>query len=219
MNTWFTSDTHFYHENIIRFCNRPYWTDKGVYEDGEYRGEEKVPDMAAMNADMIKRWNSRVQPGELVYHLGDFCFGNPAKWNDILDQLNGNIVLVRGNHDDKNLRNNEMMARFARIETELYVPVRNEDDQELYIIWMNHFPPKGSDNDPRELYRPKPTQYYDFSFCGHVHNAWVYHNDSDTINVGADMWDFKPRRLTEILANAHDGINAQFRERVEEIAA
>ena len=56
-NIFFTSDSHFGHENIIRFCKRPF---NSVRE---------------MNEELIHRWNSKVRPNDIVFHLGDFCWG------------------------------------------------------------------------------------------------------------------------------------------------
>ena len=53
-NIFFTSDTHFNHENIIKYCSRPY------------------VDKNEMNEDLIKRWNSVVKENDIVFHLGDF---------------------------------------------------------------------------------------------------------------------------------------------------
>lgn len=75
------SDSHFYHENIIKYCNRPY---SSVDE---------------MNADMIEKWNSVVGSDDIIIHLGDFCFGGKEKIKNIFNQLNGKIDLVMGNHD------------------------------------------------------------------------------------------------------------------------
>lgn len=83
MKTFFTSDTHFGHENIIRFCNRPF------------------PSVYAMNRAMIANWNSVVSEGDEVYHLGDFAFGNSAFWQEMRGPLNGTIHLIRGNHDEQ----------------------------------------------------------------------------------------------------------------------
>lgn len=55
---WFTSDTHFGHENIIRFCNRP------------FRNAEE------MNAELIRRWRETVPKDGIVFHLGDFAHGS-----------------------------------------------------------------------------------------------------------------------------------------------
>ena len=56
MTIWFTSDTHFDHKNIIKYCNRPF------------------KDIDEMNAELERRWNAVVAPGDRVFHLGDFAF-------------------------------------------------------------------------------------------------------------------------------------------------
>lgn len=77
---WFTSDLHFGHANILKFCNRPWETTD------------------EMNADLIKNWNSVVKPDDLVFDLGDFAFASNSKWKDLLSQLNGHHYLILGNH-------------------------------------------------------------------------------------------------------------------------
>ena len=80
---FFTSDTHFYHGNIIRFCNRPF------------------KDVDMMNETIISNWNNTVGQDDIVFHLGDFCLGGSAEWTRMLDRLNGRIYLIMGNHDLK----------------------------------------------------------------------------------------------------------------------
>lgn len=77
MTIWVTSDTHFGHANIIKFCNRPY---------------TNVNDM---NDSIIHLWNSYIKPEDTVYHLGDFSF----KGKGYFEKLNGNKHLIIGNHD------------------------------------------------------------------------------------------------------------------------
>lgn len=86
MAVFFTSDTHFGHQAIIRHCKRPFAS------------------AAAMDEGMISRWNARVAPGDTVYHLGDFCYraGQPASY--YRERLNGEIHLIAGNHDDETLK-------------------------------------------------------------------------------------------------------------------
>ena len=62
---FFTSDTHFNHTNIIRFCNRPF------------------KDVTHMNETIIANWNSVVGPDDIIFHLGDFCLGGSAEWKNI----------------------------------------------------------------------------------------------------------------------------------------
>lgn len=81
MTTFFTSDTHFGHANIMRYCpDRP------------------GRDVDEMDAELIRRWNMVVDHGDLVFHLGDFCW-NTRDPDDILGQLKGVKVLIHGNHD------------------------------------------------------------------------------------------------------------------------
>ena len=87
---WFTSDTHFGHKNIIKFCEKT----------------RPFEDVAAMDAALIANWNAQVQPNDIVFHLGDFCFGNLTYTKRVLEQLNGRKVLIYGNHDQV-IRDNE----------------------------------------------------------------------------------------------------------------
>jgi len=82
-NVYFIADTHFGHKNIIKFCERPYET------------------VDEMDKDLIARWNSAINKNDVVFHLGDFAFySNKAKVIDIIEQLNGTICLIKGNHDN-----------------------------------------------------------------------------------------------------------------------
>ena len=79
-NYYIIADTHFDHENIIRYCNRPYLK-------VEY-----------MNNDLVNRWNNVVSKNDVVYVLGDFAFGKEAI-SKYIQQLNGTKYLIKGNHD------------------------------------------------------------------------------------------------------------------------
>lgn len=85
---WVTSDTHFNHANILKFT------------DDEGNLTRRFDSLDDMNEVMIDRWNSRVKPGDKVYHLGDVFFGRRDQAPEILVQLNGRKRLVLGNHDD-----------------------------------------------------------------------------------------------------------------------
>ena len=81
MKIWITSDHHFNHENIIKYCKRPF----GSIEE--------------MNEVMIRKWNEKVGKEDNVIHLGDFGFGDMKKIEEIRKKLNGNIFLLAGNHE------------------------------------------------------------------------------------------------------------------------
>lgn len=76
-----TSDTHFYHTNILKYENRPF------------------KDINDMNNKMIESWNETVSNKDEVYILGDFSFGNEEETIKLLNKLNGKKYLINGNHD------------------------------------------------------------------------------------------------------------------------
>lgn len=113
--TFFTSDTHFNHTNIIRFCNRPF----------EY--------VRQMNEALIANWNSVVGEDDTVFHLGDFSFGGAGEWTQTLNRLNGRIYLILGNHDLRNIRQG-FMRRFEHVAMQMHMEI---DRQKIYL---NHYP-------------------------------------------------------------------------------
>ena len=78
---FFTSDTHFNHERIIKFCKRPFATKE------------------EMDSILIENWNNTVPEDGIVFHLGDFAFGGSSVWTETRKALHGKIFLIEGNHD------------------------------------------------------------------------------------------------------------------------
>lgn len=96
-NKFFISDTHFFHENIIKYCDRP-------FKDAE-----------EMNEKLVAAWNEHVMPGDKVYHLGDVGMGkDEKKLGDLLGRLNGKKRLIVGNHD--NIKSPALHKHFEKIE-------------------------------------------------------------------------------------------------------
>ena len=79
MTTWFTSDIHFCHRNILRLCDRPF------------------DDIDEMNEAIISNFNSVVKPEDTLYILGDINFRGNA--DHLIPRLNGHKILIKGNHD------------------------------------------------------------------------------------------------------------------------
>jgi len=169
MKRFATSDHHFAHANIIKYCSRPF------------------SDVDEMNQTLVKNWNSRVNPGDEVFHLGDLCFhggtqgGNKTGYHWV-SQLNGKIIHVAGNHDNNN------RAKSIINSVSLYFGGFN--------ILAKHVPPFSVYDIP---------DYIDFVICGHVHEKWGIKwltdgcgRDVLLINVGVDVRKFAPVRMEEV---------------------
>lgn len=86
-NTFFTSDNHFSHKNILKYCNRPF------------------SDIDEMNQEITSRWNAIVPNDGIVFSLGDFAFCKIDQIIEILRELNGTKIMVGGNHDGEIWKN------------------------------------------------------------------------------------------------------------------
>ena len=78
---YFSADTHFSHENIIKYCNRPF------------------ENVEQMNETMISNWNKVVKSNDDIYFLGDFGLGTEKHLLPIYNRLNGRKFLIVGSHD------------------------------------------------------------------------------------------------------------------------
>lgn len=85
-NIFFISDTHFGHANMLKFSN---------YDGTRMRPFDSIEELDEL---MVQNWNEMVKPTDKVYHLGDVCYRCKNE-NQILARLNGDKVLIRGNHD------------------------------------------------------------------------------------------------------------------------
>ena len=95
--TFFCSDFHFNHGNIIKYCNRPW--NSGAGSDGQLVVTED--DVRRMNDDMVRNFNKVVPGNAVTWFLGDFCMGQRQRESipEFVSRLNGRINIVLGNHD------------------------------------------------------------------------------------------------------------------------
>lgn len=157
MSLWFTSDTHFGHKNVIKYCNRPFQT------------------VEEMDEVLIKNWNSRICPNDVVYHLGDVAFRSVEETNAILKRLNGKKILIRGNHDKK-------------INSSLFEGVYNYYElkvQDKFIV-MCHYAMRVWNK----------SHHGSYHLYGHSHGTLPQHGLS--MDVGVDANEFKPISFEEI---------------------
>ena len=140
-------------------------------------------DVNEMNEALIANWNERVGPEDVVYLLGDFALTSRAKLEEFRRRLTGKIHIVRGNHD----RGPKALAEcgFNAISKEFEGFTHDTGGAYLY---MRHFP----NPDWSSPYTPA------YHLHGHVHTQ--YKRRGNRINVGVDVWDFRPVTLEELLA-------------------
>lgn len=139
---FFTSDTHFGHSKIIDYCKRPF---------SSIEEHDKA---------LIQNWNNVVEQDDTVFHLGDFAYGNSQFISNIIKQLNGNIILIKGNHDLKNM-NPTLYNMFSDVVYQARILI---DKQTVYL---NHFPFLCFDHGDINLYKNN----YSIQLFGHVHSG------------------------------------------------
>lgn len=120
MNTWITSDLHFGHKNIMKFCPES----RARFKD----------DVDYMNEMMIKEWNELIGESDTVYILGDIAFCNAKAATEIMRRLRGIKILIEGNHDKKLLTDHMFRGQF--VELHKYLDINYDGTK----VVMFHYP-------------------------------------------------------------------------------
>jgi calcineurin-like phosphoesterase family protein len=169
---FFTSDTHFFHTNIIKYCDRPF------------------ADVRIMNDTLVKEWNRVIPKDGVVFHLGDFSLmANNRDLDSLLQSLNGTIYLVIGNHEGDILSNQHMKRRFKGFYDIAEIFVKDEEitygEQHLVMCHYPFYP--GSWNGGHRG---------SWNLYGHVHgglsNKGVIKTNPAQLDVGVDCHQFAP---------------------------
>lgn len=114
-----TSDHHFEHDNIIKYCKRPF------------------ANIDEMRETCIQKWNNIVKPTDIVYYLGDFGKAKPDYLARILNRLNGRKRLIHGNHDKDVLKHPAIeLFETVQVYLELKAPVAGKHRD----IVLFHYP-------------------------------------------------------------------------------
>ena len=149
MKTYIISDTHFNHENIIKYCKRPF---KSAEE---------------MNNTLIDNWNKTVKKEDQVYHLGDLYLGPKQGLRNIISNLNGKIYLIKGNHDRLTNKSYEDLGITLLKNAPIYL--------DKYKVGLTHKPipdsmlKKGYINIHGHIHEKKLEDIYDNNFTKNKH--------------------------------------------------
>ena len=158
---WIISDTHFNHKNIIDYCKRPF---KDINEMNEY---------------LINKWNELVSDEDTVYHLGDFAMGNSEDIKRIVDKLNGNIILITGNHDKKGISAFKNYGFKEVYKNECYINFNGVE------LWLSHRP----HNETKK-----------FNIHGHVHNDFSHEvTNPKCFCVCVEQINYQPILLEDVV--------------------
>lgn len=185
---YFTSDTHFGHQNIIRFCDRPY------------------VDVDHMNVDLVNRAAKILAAKDELWHLGDVALGHLDNTLLNLARVPVDVTLVAGNHDRCHPCNGTRGERFVDVYRErcrLKELILTNTTMTLSNgagVNVSHFPYADPQLDGREdrhgkviddKFAPwRAVNDGSWLLCGHVHERW--RQRGRMINVGVDAWGGNP---------------------------
>lgn len=185
MSIYLISDTHFGHENIIDYCDRPF------------------DSLDEMESSLINNWNSKVEHDDTVLFGGDLAMAPAREAASYSNRLSGNLVVLMGNHDSFS----KWRSSFPVFESEYFRYNYYGDEYEFYYShWPDNYHKENKRSDDRE--EPKhselPNWFDGWEIHGHVHN-----NDLDNfplidpnkkrINVGAELLAYTPIEMNELI--------------------
>lgn len=160
MSEFVISDTYFGHNNIIKYCQRPF------------------KDSNEMDKILVENWNEVVKPEDTVYHVGDFGLAKLEVLRAIRQQLNGRIVLIKGNHDGGWVRMRDIgVDEFHPNDLLIWI-----GDKSIYFSHEPNFQRKGTVH----LY-------------GHVHNRTPEDEPKWAHNMSVEVIDYRPVNLENYL--------------------
>lgn len=162
MSIWFTSDTHWGHTNIIKYDNRPF---ASVYEHDEA---------------LITNWNAVVNPGDVVYHLGDVAWHrNVIDVECLLRKLHGTKILIQGNHDEKTVTKAKGWAKVC------YYHEITVNGQKIVLF---HY----------RMVVWNRSHHGSWALHGHSHGTLPVTTTAKTFDVGTMCWNYRPICFDEV---------------------
>lgn len=167
----FTSDTHFGHANIIKYCDRPF------------------DSVEEMDEELIANWNAQVNPGDRVYHLGDLSFWSYNKLAELVGKLNGELFVIKGNHDNhKALKRLAEEGKIGFVRDYYNLKVEDEEMGLTQNIVLCHYPFAVWDK----------AHHGSWHLHGHCHGTFPSDDKTARLDVGVDVHDYRPISYEEV---------------------
>lgn len=172
MNIYVTSDTHFGHDREFLF--KP-------------RGFSSIEEH---DTEVIKRWNARVGPEDIVYHLGDVMLGNNEYGMNCLKQLNGHIKIIPGNHDTST-----RLKLYATLENVEVLSLAEALKYNKYNFYLSHHPTMTSN-----LEKSPHLRMHLINLFGHTHQTKMFYEDMPYMfHIGMDSNNCTPVLLDDAI--------------------
>jgi calcineurin-like phosphoesterase family protein len=187
MKVWFTADTHFGHGNIIKYCQRPHLSAEEKRRAAQdTRGRWRVSDETVRRHDeeLLDAINSRVNPEDTLWIVGDFCMGGRNEAEHYRGQIRcRNVYLVWGNHDHR--------ANGSVFDDTLEQGMIRVDGQD---IWLNHYPCRSWNKRFHGAWH----------LYGHVHGRLEHEDRANPTwlvkDIGVDACDYRPWSFDDLCA-------------------
>lgn len=185
VNPFFCADTHFFNKAMIRYQNRG--INNVLFETAK-----------EMNTQLIANWNSVVSPSDVVFFIGDFAdtFGNVNKIKQIIEQLNGTIYFILGNHDSYKAFK-ELGLNVLDSLVKIHVSDKDSNNNDiLQEIILCHYPILSWDNKAKGSWH----------LHGHTHGLMMQNSDIYNLiyvdnyikDIGVDCTNLRPISYNEI---------------------
>lgn len=184
MNTWFMSDPHYGHKNIVR--GQTSWD--SIQKCRPFNSVEE------MNATLVKNINKKVDRNDIVYCLGDWSFGGLENVFKFRDQLNVQTIhLIYGNHDH-HIENNRLQPNSG---------IRIRSTQSLFQSTQYYLRKKINGQDMVLCHYAMRTwdkgHHGTWMLYGHSHGTLPWYENFKTMDVGIDTHpEFRPYHFDEI---------------------
>jgi calcineurin-like phosphoesterase family protein len=162
MKNYFSSDWHLCHANIIKYDNRPF------------------DNIGQMNQHILDNYHELVKEEDNFYYLGDFCF-DKAKTESFLEQMQGNLFFIRGNHDKK-----ETIRLYEKYGT--YLGEQSKIRVEGQDIVLNHYSMRVWDK----------SHHGTWHLYGHSHGTLPDDPNSKSFDVGCNIFEYKPLEFSQV---------------------
>ena len=187
INVYFTSDFHLFHNNVLKFDNRPF------------------DDVHQMHQVIEQRWNETVNPDDIVIYLGDLSFArreDKQYVEDMLKRLNGHIHFIMGNHDK--IEEIKKLPKLESVQDYLEVRIIHNVDSDLHIgakikvetlFCCMHYP----------IYSWNKKHHGSYMIHGHCHGNLhhgeeaSFYDERRVIDAGCMLHDYRPISYTKVI--------------------